>query len=58
MKARLITVFMLCLFGGVLFTLLGSSPRTTDEATVAFSVQIISFASTFWPIVTMWRTRW
>lgn len=37
MKARLITVFMLCLFGGVLFTLLDSSPRTTDEATVAFS---------------------
>jgi stage II sporulation protein R len=37
MKARIITVIILCLIGGVLLTLMGSPPWATDEAVVAFS---------------------
>ena len=37
MKARIVTVFILCLIGGVLLTLMGSPPWATGEAIVAFS---------------------
>ena len=37
MKARIITVFILCLIGGLLLSLTGSPPWVTDETVVAFS---------------------